>query len=128
MFAVTILMTAVEASGPRGPESLATGASYAPLLAESDEAAAARWQTLGDYELDAEVAAYRAALRAATAEFEGTGAAQPCGRPSGEPFTLIVECSAAHGICSVRTVQALQQPSQQPAHLPGRTMLHTPAA
>ena len=80
-------MTAVEASGPCGAGSLATdGVSYAPLLAESDEAAAARWQTLGDSELDAEITAYRAALRAATAELDGTAAAQPCGGLSGEPF------------------------------------------
>ena len=77
-------MTAVEALAPCRAGSSASGASYAPLLAESDEAAAARWQTLGDSELDAEVATYRAALRAATDELDGTAAAQPCGGLSGE--------------------------------------------
>ncbi len=104
-------MTAVEASGPCGAGSLATGASHAPLLAESDEAAATRWQTLGDSELDAEVAAYRAALRAATAELGGTAAAQPRGALSGEPIRsepagskrhCVAECfcSIGHMLCA----------------------------
>ena len=81
-----------------------TDASYASLLAESDEAAAVRWQTLDDSGLDVEIDRYRAALRAATAELDGDAAAQPHTRTNGETFSsepapACANCAQDGAIC-----------------------------
>ena len=76
-------MTDVEAAGT-GAAAPASAAFYAPLLLDSDTAAAARWRTLSDSELDAELKSYRAALRALENELNGSVAALPDGAASGK--------------------------------------------
>ena len=78
-----LTMISVKTAGPEADVSAKAG-SHASLLAESDEAAVARWQTLGDSELDAEIASYRTALQAVRAELDSNAAAEACGGTNGE--------------------------------------------
>ena len=76
-------MTA-ELDARTGSNAVTTAASYAPLLLDGDEAAAARWRTLDDSDLDAEIERYRAALQALQNELNGGVAARPDGAASGK--------------------------------------------
>ena len=88
-------MTAVKDASP-GAHTNATACSYAPLLLDSDEAAAARWQTLDDSELDAEIECYRTALRALTEKLNGAAAAHPGGTAASESCSQQLRVGAQH--------------------------------
>ena len=104
-------MTAVE-DACTGAIAIATAALYAPLLLDSDEAAAARWRTLGDSELDAEIESYRAALRTLRSELNGSVAAYPSGAASGKACSqqqrLGAHVSHISLICGFKMAFALQ--------------------